>query len=248
MAQDRLSVLLGPTGTPIRIGNRRPLRLSAIERELRLALKMTEEAPRRVGDGPSGFPLATLPEAQPFRWDSNCFYARLGVAPDAARVDIVRALQDSPRETAAQHLWYATAAKALLKRHIRRLYDALPLGSYLADDPSLIRSILPDDDEDRPLVPVDEVAGWSYYAEGSVTDEDVQRYDFSPIRTLLVGALSSWANGLEDSPYIGLGLTSRETRWVPVGYLPVLMLGVDEEVTEEYASQIAAMLQRSSAM
>lgn len=246
MGQERSSTLLGPTGQPIRIGHRRPLRLSTIERELKTALRMTE-TPRKVGEGPAGFALAKLPEAQPFRWDSNKFYARLGLEPGCPRVDIVRAFHDSPRETGEQSLYFSTAAKALLKKSVRRLYDSLSLGHYLGDDPALVRAIHADEDDDDRLG-VNEPMEWAYYADGSITEDDVKQYDFGPVRTMLVSALAPWAESLDDIPFIGLGLTSGETRWVPVGYLPVLMLGVDVEVTEEYASQIAALLRRSAPM
>ena len=217
--------------------------MSEIERELKKALAETT-TPRKIGDGPAGFALATTPAIQPFRWDSNCFYDRLGLEPGCPRIEIVRAFQESPRKTAEEHLYYATAAKALLKKLKRTLYDALPLGSYYGDDPALIAAI--NSDEEDGLSFNDEPPTWSYYASEEVSDADVRNYDFGRVRSLLVTALAPWAMQQDEVPYIGLGLTSTETRWVPVGYLPVLMLGVDEEVTEEYASGLAVELQRNT--
>ena len=235
----RSSVLLGPTGQPIRTGQRKPLNLRTIEAELKAALAENPE-PTKIGDGPAGFALTKTADRQPFRWDANQFYERLGLEAGCPRVEIVRAYQESPRETSEQHLHYATAAKALLKKTKRRMYDALPLGAFYGDDPALAEAINDLDDDER-LAPL-EAPGWAYYAEGDITEEDVAGYDWASVRTILTDALASWAAEQDEVPYVGLGLTTMETRWVPVGYLPILLIGVDTEVTEAYASQIAARL------
>lgn len=70
------------------------------------------------------------PLRSPVVWDVNRYYADLGVAPDATRAEIRQAFlaQDghsSPR------LAYVT--KQLLNPERRRLYDSIPLGSFLFD-------------------------------------------------------------------------------------------------------------------
>jgi hypothetical protein len=233
------SGLLGPTGQPLRIGRKKPLRLSEIEKAVQRGMTTTT---RKVGEGQAAFALTTTVDVQPFRWDTNQFYERLGLDPSCPRIDIVRAYHESPRSTADEHLHYATAAKALLKKAKRALYDRILLGSFYGDDPALDkRRTTPDEEQ---LAAPD--TGWAYYADGTVSDDDVAAYDFEPARTLLTSALAPWARTQEHTPYVALGLTRDATRWIQVGYFPVLMLGVDDQVTEAYALHVADLLAANS--
>lgn len=227
------STLLGPTGRPLRRDRQKEVTQERLQRSLG---QMRARSPRKIGDGPAAFSLCVDVEIQPFRWDTNSFYRRLGLTPGCDRIEIARAFNEAPRPTSEADLYYTTAAKNLLKKDVRRRYDSIPLGSFFGDDPDLDDVRLSDDD-DEALVPL-EPPSWSIYADPCVDDAVAKEWDPSPLRTSITAALSNWARRFDD-PRIGLGLTNTSPRWEMVGNFPVLFFGVDSEVTEEYIVRVA---------
>lgn len=232
MAQAASRQLLGPTGQPIR----RDRKQSHTQKTLRDSLKYLQLRPRKIGDGPTAFSLTISVDHQPFRWDSNQFYGRLGVEPDAERVEIARAYQDAPRPTQQADLYYTTAAKTLLKKDERRRYDALQLGMFWGNDPGLDDARI--DTETGEGLEQFSPLRWAHYADPCVTEVEATSWDSSEIRTGLVRILSRWATRFDD-PRVAVGVTRTEPRWEQMGAFPVLFVGVDECVTEEYLVRVA---------
>jgi len=228
------STLLGPTGKPLR--RDRPQTMTQ-ERLQRSSLgQMRAASPRKIGDGPAAFSLSMTVEHQPFQWDTNSFYRRLGLEPDCERIEIAIAFNDAPRPTAEADLYYSTAAKALLKKDVRRRYDSIPLGAFFGEDPDL-DDVRLSEDEDEAMVPVT-VDEWAVYADPCVGDDVAKAWDSGPLRTALIESLSNWASRFDD-PRIGLGLTRTNPRWDMVGNFPVLFFGVDTEIDREYIVRVA---------
>lgn len=228
------STLLGPTGKPLRRDRRQTMTQERLQQS-RLG-QMRATSPRKIGDGPAAFSLSMTVELQPFRWDTNSFYRRLGLEPDCERIDIAAAFTDAPRPTAEADLYYTTAAKALLKKDVRRRYDSIPLGAFFGDDPDLDDARTSVDDEDGLASPT--LNEWAIYADPCVSDEVAKAWDPTPLRTEITQALSNWGSRF-DSPCIGLGITRTNPRWDMVGNFPVLFFGVDTEVTREYIVRVA---------
>lgn len=214
---------------PIRRGQSSPLTPRTMERAFQRARL---EQHRRVG-GHAAFPPTVAIERQPFRWDTNGFYRRLGLATTATRLDIVRAfLALDPRQ---DFLHLAVAAEVLLSKAKRPRYDALPLGTFWAEDPALTQAKM---SSALAGVSVDE---WGVYADGTVTDEQAQR--LSPLwRGLLATALGAVIGDLHPLPFVGVGATTEAQRWAQVGYFAILFVPLDEEPSLEYVRAAAVKL------
>jgi hypothetical protein len=217
---------------PIRRGYRAPL----TEREMQRAFEMTRrhrplDKHRRIGDVAAFPPIVAL-ERQPFRWDTNGFYRRLGLETTASRLDIVRAfLELDPRQDFYR---LAFAAEVLLSKTKRPRYDALSIGTFWAGDPDL--------GEARGLERL-KVDTWGIYADGTITDE--QALTVSAIwRSMLAMALAPLLADVDPLPFVGIGVTAAkaDSRWEQVGHFAILFVPLDEEPSLEYVHTAAQKL------
>ena len=199
------------------------------------------EGPRKVGKGPPHFVASTGIERQPFKWDTNSFYRRLGLTPDADRVEIARAFSELD-PSAPDFLYYATAAKVLLKKYQRMIYDAISLGLFYADDPAIVQRMLQMVFENGGVPPED--VEWAVYADSGVSDDDAQRID--PLwRSMLSAEIARKTKHWPSPPAIGLGVAYRaNVRWEQVGYLPVLFVAIDSRPSERYVVEAVETLLR----
>lgn len=217
----------------------------------RLSAKMMQEAfapraaPRRVGEGQTAMAAVTELETQPFKWDTNCFYRRLGVDPYCERVEIARAFGNlDPRHP--NFSWYATAARVLLKKPLRAAYDRLALGAFWSDDPDLkdyaLEGMINGDFLDASVE-------WGIYADPNVSDEMAESVD-PAWRPSIVEAVARFARRAR-TPYpffIGLGACRGEEgiRWETIGYIPVLFVPIDTPVDRRYVEHAAELLVRNA--
>ncbi len=144
---------------------------SASPRRLRSLMETIRTSARLHGDGPAEASSNLCIEQQPFRWDTNGFYRALGLTPDATRVEIAHAYIERNGYTSE---WITSAARTLIDKDTRRVYDALPLGSFWGDD-SRLRDRLHEDDPD--LVPHDAGVWWSVYLAEGVPDSAAATLD-----------------------------------------------------------------------
>ena len=229
-----MSSVLGPRGQTIRRDRRQTLTNRELTKSLQSAMK---DRPRKVGKGPAAFSLCLDLDRQPFKWDTNSFYRRLGLGPDASRVDIAREGQRrTDRVSVEEHLRMTTAAKAILKKKKRPIYDAVSLGDFYADDPALDRSRTELETNGEALEDPSQWT-WAVYADSCVTNEEAEAWDSSPFRSSLTLALASWGRSFDD-PMIALGVTRTDPRWEQLGDFPVLFVGLDSEPSEAYTAHV----------
>jgi hypothetical protein len=220
-----------PVTGPTRQRGARTLTRSMIERTIRQA---TIGLPRKVGNGPGVFVPTTSIERQPIRWDTNCFYRRLGLTPDATRLDIVRRFLELDPQQSFIRLAYA--AQVLIDKESRQRYDALSLGCFWAQDPDLVEAVL-----GGGLGDVSDQ--WGVYADSTVTDE--QARSLSPEwRTMMCTELTPRFSKYAHPPLVGVGATDREAnvRWEQIGMFAVLFVRFDSEPTPEYLHDAAEEL------
>jgi hypothetical protein len=206
---------------PIKRGSR-PLTKETIRR----ALQNVPREIRKVGDGSAVFSPTTELDRQPIRWDTNCFYRRLGLETSATRLDVARRfLELDPRQ---DFIRLATAAGVLLSRQARPRYDALTLGTFWSDDPELMQSKISGD-----LGPTDRE--WGVYADMSVTDEEAKQVD-PRWRAMFAAEFNGRFPDLSILPHVGVGATCSggRHRWEQVGIYAVFFVPVDSEPTLEY--------------
>jgi hypothetical protein len=192
---------------------------------------------RTVGGLPRFSPTVSI-EVPIGGWDTNCFYRRLGVPVDATRAEIARAYIEMDPEQSS--LWYATAARVLLSRAARRRYDAVPLGAFWSDDPSLVQSRIEGDFQMSPLE-------WGIYADRSVEDDQAAALD-PAWRWMLSSALSPHFAAYPHTPPVAIGATARsgDSRWQQVGLCAVLFVPLDAEPSLEYVLSAANKLMQTA--
>lgn len=183
--------------------------------------------PRRVGDGPSASTSNHAIERQPFRWDTNRFYARLGLTPEASRVEIARSfIEHGGHGSSAM----TTAITLLLNKQSRRFYDALIIGSFWGGDEALQHHRLdPGASEFQMGQPE-----WSVYADHDVSDDEA--HSLSPDWRTRIGFLL-WRSGV--SVRFSLGVTNGDPRLEVIGYEIVIFLPLAVKPEWEYAATIA---------
>lgn len=224
---------LGPMGETIKRGSR-PLTSKMIRETIEQMNR--GPLPRKVGDGHATFSSSTTLDRQPFRWDSNCFYRRLGLDTTATRLDIVRRfLELDPQQ---DFIRLAIAAEVLLSKTKRSIYDALILGNFYAQDPALIKLRLGGE-------LVSAADAWAVYADADVSDEDARTLT-SEWRHQLSAALAPAFSKYPIMPQIGVGVCSSifRSRWEMVGWYAVYFVPLDAEVTPEYVHSAADELLR----
>lgn len=166
-------------------------RLAQLEERARLL-------PRRVS-GRHVASTTTAIERQPFRWDANGFYRRLGIPVDAARVEVAHAYMDLDGYRSVD---LTEAAMVLLDRHARRRYDSLPLGVFWVD--RQIRYLMMRLREPSGRSDDD---GWAVYADAGVDEAAVHPHWWGLLACALdaLGVSGSFAVGVtrESDPYVG---------------------------------------------
>ena len=228
MSQYNADLPLRPIAEPIRRGMR-----NLTQTDIREAMRMiSQRGPRKVGDGPAAFPPVTSLERQPFRWDTNCFYRRLGLDPHATRLDIVRRFLDlDPRQ---DFIRLAIAAEVLLNKEKRSRYDALVIGTFWGDDPDLI---------DRRVtgeLGAPDLGQWAVYADPRVTDEQARVFT-SEWRTMLTAELAPKFAQFPQVPLVGIGVTPSimTARWEQVGAFVILFVPLDAVPSQVYVRAAA---------
>lgn len=218
-----MSPIYGPKGETIRRTTRKAVRSTDIRR----ALMAQTTRPRKVGDGPALFTATGVVDRQPFRWDTNGFYRRLGVATDCTRVEVARAFMETdPRSTS---LDLAVALQVLISREMRTVYDAVPLGAFYRDDPALIDvSIEAAEDLDESAPPT-----WAIYADHDVTDAEAQAQPVGWRSALAIEVGRIFPPGL----VMGVGVSRSTWRCEPVGQHPVCFVPLDAEATPDYVGR-----------
>ena len=102
-----------------------------IEDEL-LARSYDSERPCLVGYGPTEFSTSLALEPYPsIIWDTNRYYADLGVSPRASRVEIRRRYQELG---GPNNVRLTAIVKTLFNPQERLRYDLTPLGSFFIDE------------------------------------------------------------------------------------------------------------------
>ena len=203
------------------------IRADAPPRVRRARPSLLPRFPRKIGDGPANFAATTTLDRQPWRWDCNQFYARLGVPTDATRVEIAAAYieRDGYR---SPEITYAFSV--LINKKVRPRYDALPLGTFWAQDPAFAMGLANDEFEDAHMPD-----GWAHYLDGDLDDAP------SPDawRSMIAQALSrTRLSGIQ----LCVGLTGSNPRIDVLGYNIVAFVPVDTPVTHEYAHSVASEL------
>lgn len=186
--------------------------------------------PRRVGNGPSASSSSHAVERQPFRWDTNQFYARLGLTPEASRVEIARSFIEHGGHASSA---MTTAITLLLNKQSRRFYDALILGSFWGGDEALQHHRL---DPGASQFQFEEPE-WSVYADHDVSDEEA--ISLSPEWRTRIGLLL-WQSRTAVS--FSLGVTNGDPRMEVIGYEIVIFLPLAVQPEWEYAASIAQHL------
>lgn len=89
------------------------------------------DLPHLVGEGPSEFATTMALEVHPsLIWDTNLYYADMGVSPRATRKQIKQRYQDLEGHKSTR---LTMIAEVLLNVERRRKYDLTPLGSHFYD-------------------------------------------------------------------------------------------------------------------
>lgn len=212
-----------PRGSTIRlgsIGSQQPL--PRIEQPIRL-----------IGDGPCVASIGHGLDRQPFCWDCNGFYRRLGLPAGAPRIEVARAFMDLDGHRSSV---LTNAAEVLLDKRTKRLYDSLPLGALWPDDELLEQAVVSGDFE---VVKLDEE--WSFYVD-SIDPAIVNRDVLGTWRWMIAFLL--WR---AKSPVRGfaMGATRGEHNVSRVGFRLVAFVAIDSKPSWEYCTQIAMALQRA---
>jgi hypothetical protein len=183
--------------------------------------------PRKIGDGQASFAATTVLDRQPWRWDTNRFYARLGVSPHATRVEIAAAYIecDGYRSPALTY-----AFSVLVDKKVRPHYDALPFGTLWAQDPAFSVGLANDEFESAHLPD-----GWAYYLDADLDEAPAP----DEWRSALAHALTGTA--LEGMG-LCVGVTGSSPRIDVLGFNIVAYVPVDTRVTHDYALSIASEL------
>lgn len=226
-----------PIGETIKRGQR-PLKSSEIREAM---MRMQRTGPRKVGSGSASFSPTIIIEQQPFRWDTNCFYRRLGLDPSATRLDVVRAFQSlEPQDQG--FIRFAVAAEVLLSKEKRSRYDRLMIGNFWPGDPDLIASQL---DGEMGAIDQDE---WAVYADSEVSDEDALKLTSDWRNQLSAVLAEKFSHSMTPGqvPHIGVGVcpTVFHSRWEMVGWYAVYFVPLDAPVTPEYIHAAADELLR----
>ncbi len=213
-----------PQGSTIRLGSRGSQRpMPKIEQPIRL-----------IGDGPCVASSSHALDIQPFCWDCNGFYRRLGLPPGAPRIEVARAFQDLDGHRSSA---LTNAAEVLLNRRTKRLYDTLPLGALWPNDELLVQAVISGDFD---VVKLDD-GSWSFYVD-SINPDLVDRDVVGLWRWMIAYLL--WR---AKSPVRGfaMGVTRGESNVSRVGFRLVAFVPIDSKPSWEYCTAIAMALQRA---
>lgn len=185
------------------------------------------DRPRLIGDGPSESSTSHTLDRQPFCWDCNGFYRRLGLAPGVPRIECARAFLELEGYKSS---YLTNAARVLTNKDTKRRYDALPLGTFWPDDEALVAAII-----DGEMVAVRDTE-WSFYILGDIDPERIDRNDMSMWRTMI--GLLLWRAGVPLRRF-ALGVAEEPSAAI-VGYRIVCFLPLTSKPAWPYAAAIAS--------
>lgn len=184
---------------------------------------------RLIGDGPVESSTTFAIERQPFCWDCNGFYRRLGLPPGAPRIEVARAYMDLNGHRSAL---MTNAVEVLLSKHLKPLYDSLPLGKLWPYDLALMDKILA-----GAMQRSDDNDGWAYYLtddiDPSILDEKWVIDQVEKVRHLVSIELQG------EVQRIAMGI-AMEHLTVIVGYRMCVLVDLTLDPCVEYARLIAA--------
>lgn len=185
---------------------------------------------RLIGDGPPESSTNHGIERQPFVWDCNGFYRRLGLKPGASRREVAQAYLALDGEKSSR---LTLAAATLIDKVAKRHYDAMPLGSFWPFDPDLVHAII-----DGDLAPDKSV--WSVYVYEMEGDDIVPavRARIDTWRWMI--GLLMWRSGIEGRFAMGLALNGFAG---DVGFRKVLFVPLDAEPSWQYAADLVVAMQ-----
>lgn len=229
------TALLGPNGEPIRLGS------SGSPQQLWSRLR--RPTTRLIGDQRyvEANPSAAL-DQQPFVWDCNGFYRRLGLEPGAPRIEVARAYMalDGHRSVALTN-----AAEVLIDKVSKRAYDRLPLGTLWADD-----ALLPphhDLADEYEAVNSPDVS-WAFYLVHIEDDElPLGHLEIIDVWRWMI-AHELWTMRLHRIVRafgVGFGDVGPSVGWI--GFRLVAILPLTLKPSREYASALARLLVESAA-
>ncbi len=214
-----------PKGQTIRLG----------DRGLRQPLPSLSQPIRLVGDGPCVASTSHDIERQPFCWDTNGFYRRLGLPPGAPRIEVARAYMDLDGH---RSIPMTNAAEVLLNRRTKPLYDALPLGTLWPNDVLLVEAVLSGDFEVAKLQDDD----WAFYVD-SIDPSVVDRDQLGVWRFMIAYLL--W-RAHSPATHFAMGARRGDGNVSVVGFRLVAFVPVDSKPAWEYCASIAQELQRAA--
>ena len=229
------SGLLGPTGQPIRIGSN--------DSQRQLWSQVKRPTTRLIGDPQfaESNPVASL-DQQPFIWDCNGFYRRLGLEPGAPRIEVARAYMELDGHRSAA---MTNAARVLIDRQTKRSYDRLPLGSFWADDVLFPPAVDLLDSGFEAVAPGD--VEWAFYLVGIEDDEllDGHVEEISMWRWMIASSLWAQRSHTQVSRFgVGYGHDAPSVGWI--GFRLVVLFPLTLKPSREYASALARLMVESA--
>lgn len=187
---------------------------------------------RLLGDGPPEASTSHTIERQPFVWDGNGFYRRLGLAPGATRRQVATAYMALDGQRSSR---LTTAARTLIDKSAKRSYDAMALGNLWPDDENLVEGVLAGDIEKVAAVN----AEWSVYA---------YRQTFDKLLPATTARINTWRCMLalvmwrcDMICHFAMGIADFGTAAI-VGYRKVIFVPLDMEPNWQYAADLVVLL------
>ena len=195
-------------------------------------LRQSLDRPRLIGNGPPESSVEHALDRQPFCWDCNGFYRRLGLPPGAPRIEVARNFLEMQGYRSS---WLTNAARVLTNKSTKRAYDVLSIGTFWPDDESLIEAIISNE-----MVCVHNDEGWSFYVIGDIDPNDISIEDLSTWRFMI-----SYLFWRAKSPVrlISMGV-ALDARAAVVGRRLVAFVPLTSKPSWSYASTIAEGMHR----
>lgn len=210
-----------PQGQTIRLGQRDSVKQPPNPKASR---------PRLIGDGPPEAATQHGIERQPFCWDCNGFYRRLGLPPGAPRIEVARAFLEVQGYRSS---YLTNAARVLTNKVTKRLYDALPLGAWWPDDEALVEAIISSEMVEA------RGAEWAYYLLGDIDEDSVTPLWLSEWRTMI--ALLIYRSGMPVR-FFSMGV-AEDMSVAIVGYRLVVFVPLTSKPAWDYVRSIVLAIQ-----
>lgn len=184
---------------------------------------------RLLGDGPPEANPSHAIERQPFVWDGNGFYRRLGLKPGASRREVAEAYMRLGGQRSSR---LTTAARTLIDKRTKPYYDAMMLGSLWPDDEDLVQAVI-----DGELIP--EKPTWAVYIYDLPFDELLPSIVARVDTWRWMIALLMWRSGGRSNFAMGVAEIGAAAI---VGYRKVMFVPLDMEPNWQYATDLVIAL------